>query len=131
MTYKLYRLKATIPNAQHDRRHKRDLYAIPEFKAGVKFALQASMPEPKERFRHPAHLYYDGIATMINQDLEQLLVAASEEVQPETWTDIVWIIDYGVGHWLAKDVINHIIDRGILSADQVMTIATNCYNAES
>lgn len=131
MTFKLYTLKATVTNERYDGRKKYGIGAIKEFEIGTSFSLSESKLIQGEPFaRHPATLVYKGESTSISRELELLLLSVSAEAPMVRWSDAKRMLDPFGNGWLADDVLEALVARGIVEIATLYQFADDIYNSE-
>lgn len=131
MTFKLYKLKATVANEHHDGRRRYGLASIKEFEVGTTYSLQESEAIPgEERARHPAVVVYQGTSSTISRDVELLLLSVSAEVPMVSWSDVRKVVNPGSDSgWLSDAVLEALLIRGLVDVTTLHQFAADIYNS--
>lgn len=112
---KTYRLSKDIANPEYDKRCKYGIKQYATFKAGTFFEGKP-INVPADYLRVEA-AYACNKDWHIQGDTAALLIDNSVESEPNTWDEIAII--GGAWHHMAGDVVQAMLDNGIVSIDQV------------
>lgn len=121
---KTYRLLKDVANPEHDKRCKYGFKQYPIFKAGILFEGRPISVDSETSRVDPA--YVCNSDWHIQGDIAALLIGNAIESEPNTWTEIAII--GGTWNHMAGDVIQVMLDNGIVSIDQVKAALNQSIN---
>jgi hypothetical protein len=126
-------LKKEFVNPVFDRRCKYGWRAMRSIPAGHRFSIIPSMERDGDGYRHPAFVEYDRFSSSLDRETEQWLMDHSVPTEIKTWADVQSdLTGARLSHsdWLARDVLQLLIERKLLTMDQVRGIAREVLDGE-